>query len=177
MITEKNIEKIAAVLKEGGVALIPTDTVPGLAASISSVEAVQRIYSMKNRDLSKPLAILIPAIECAWDFIKKTEDIEKSAAANWPGAVTLIAESAEGTSYGLRMPDCEPLIRLMELTGPLYATSANVSGGASPARIEEVPVSILNSCDILADFGVQSSGTPSRIVDMRSGRPSVRIRQ
>ena len=176
LITEKDIKKIALVLKEGGVALIPTDTVLGLAASVDSEEAVRRIYRMKKRDPSKPLAILIPSVESAWDFIKKTAEIEEFAASNWPGAATLIAESDDGSSYGLRIPDCEPLIRLMELTGPLYATSANISGSPAPARVEEVPDSILNSCDVVAYMGVKPSGTPSRIVDLRSGRARVNIR-
>ncbi len=169
------IYKTAEVLKKGGVALISTDTVCGLAALPGNTCAIERIYEIKKRDPSKPLALLIPSIEWVWKWVDKNEEIKKICEENWPGAVTLIMMTKEGETIGLRMPDCPPLLRLMEITGPICATSANVSCQPAPIQVNQVCREIKDKCDIIDDLGVKPDGKPSSVIDITGpGRDIVR---
>ncbi len=157
---------MAEVLKGGGVALISTDTVCGLAALPGRSKAIEKIYKMKKRDLSKPLALLIPSVDWVWKWVEETDEIKEICAENWPGAVTLIMNTRDNEKIGLRMPDCAPLLQLMEITGPLCATSANISGRPAPVKVGEADKEIKRESDIVEDFDVNPSGKPSRVIDI-----------
>ncbi len=176
MNTKTRIYKTAEALKKGEVVLISTDTVCGLAALPGNTGAIERIYEMKKRDLSKPLALLIPSIEWVWKWVEKNEEIEKICRENWPGAVTLIMKTKEDETIGLRMPDCPPLLRLMEITGPLCATSANVSGEPAPVQVNQVCRDIREKCDVIDDLGVRPDGKPSSVIDITGSSRNI-VRQ
>ncbi len=169
----EEIKKTIEVLKSGGVAVIPTDTVYGLAASIESEEGIRRIYDIKKRVTDKPLALLIDSVDWVWKWVKKTKELEEMCQKYWPGAATLIMNTRKGETIGLRIPDHEPLIAVLEETGPLCATSANMSGMATPKTIEDVPDQIKEGCDIVADFSPKPAGISSRIIDIREGKNKV----
>ncbi|MFC2061522.1 L-threonylcarbamoyladenylate synthase [Elusimicrobiota bacterium] len=160
------IEKAAEILKNGGVVILPTDTVFGLFTRISNEAGIERIYRMKERDKDKPLVILIPDIEDVWNWVEKSESLEELCRRYWPGATTLIMRTKDKGTIGIRNPDCPPVIEVMKITGPLYATSANVSGTKAPASIEEIPSSIKENCDLVEDFSCHPSGEPSQIIDV-----------
>lgn len=164
-ITEQ-IKKTAAVIKEGGVALFPTDTVCGLFASPKKPEAVNKIYKIKKRDLSKPLAMLVPSVDSVWGMVNKNNSLEKKLKENWPGAVTFILNKKDGGTIGVRMPDFKPLLELLSLTGPLYATSANISGKPAPAQVSEVEEEVKSECGIAVHLDIKSKGKPSRVIDL-----------
>ncbi|MGM0568608.1 MAG: L-threonylcarbamoyladenylate synthase, partial [Elusimicrobiota bacterium] len=98
----------------------------------------------------------------------KNSSLEKICRENWPGALTLIIKTMNNGKIGLRMPDCAPLLHLMEITGPLCATSANISGEPAPVRTCDVPGEIRRECDVIESFGVRPHGRPSKVVDISS---------
>ncbi|MFH1415306.1 MAG: L-threonylcarbamoyladenylate synthase [Elusimicrobiota bacterium] len=170
---QDKIKKTASVIKMGGVALVPTDTVCGIAACCDNEDAIRRIYEIKNRNQDKPLAMLVSSIESVWERVDKTAELEDSCSKYWPGAVTLIMSGKDGSPVGFRMPDYEPLLEVIDITGPLCATSANISGDEAPGRIEEVAEEIREKVDIIADFAAEPSGKPSKIINLCGGNARV----
>ncbi|MDA3792985.1 MAG: L-threonylcarbamoyladenylate synthase [Elusimicrobia bacterium] len=169
----EKIKEAAAAIKNGGVALFPTDTVCGLFACPDKEAAVKKIYTIKRRDRANPLAMLVPNIDSLWKWVKKDDFTEKKLRDNWPGAVTFILNTKEGKTIGVRMPDFNPLLKLLIMTGPLYATSANISGEPAPALVKDVVDSIKTKCDIIVDLEMKSRGKPSKVIDLTGEREKV----
>ncbi len=166
---EKGLAEAAAVLMSGGVAVIPTDTVYGLAAHPAFPEAVERLYTIKGRAAQKPIALLAsdPAALARFGYPLAGE--AKKLAARWPGALTLVVEPAEGSgktaAEGFRVPDHAWTRRLLAACGGLLrVTSANLSGKRpatdAPAALESVGL----SADLVVDDGVSPGGVPSTVV-------------
>jgi L-threonylcarbamoyladenylate synthase len=163
-----DVLKAAEILKSGGVVIIPTDTVFGISTLYGNKNGIERIYRIKKRDKKKPLAVLILSVNDVWKWVEKTPAIEKICRESWPGPTTLIVKTKDGGSIGFRMPDCEPVLELMRLTGPLCATSANVSGEKAAAKIDDIPQEVRDQCDLVVDFSVKLSGKPSKVLDLRN---------
>ena len=150
----------AAVLNSGGVAVIPTDTVYGLAAHPSFPSAVERLYSIKARERKKPIALLASGPAEAGAFVGGFPETAQRLLRHWPGALTIVAKGE-----GLRVPDHEWTRRLIAACGgTLRVTSANLSGRRpatdAPAALAEVGL----SADIMVDGGVSPGGVPSTVV-------------
>lgn len=175
----KKIQKIEAVIELLGrnqVVGVKTDTVMGLMINGNSLEAVERLYCVKNRPKEKALVAFIADFP---DLLKYTEQIPKYAQTlmhhYWPGSVTCIfnlrsdfrnrAFLAEGTTIGIRMPD-QPIMRelIRQFTGTLVVTSANKSG-YSPC-VDEVELEQQFGTDISfweVDSAAKSDATPPKI--------------
>lgn len=165
-------------MRRDGVGIVPTDTVYGLAASAASRAAVERIYRIKKRPMEKPLPVQVSSIGQAREIVRfegrlALELIERF----WPGPLTLVMERLPGVclpfqdpeSLGLRMPDCPPTLGLIEGAGYLVVPSANISGGAAPASVEDVDPRILEEVDFAIDCGRCPTGVESTVVDVRNG--------
>jgi L-threonylcarbamoyladenylate synthase len=146
------IDALADHFAGGGAALLPTDTLPALAAA---PPAAQTLWDLKQRPADKPLILmgadleqLIAALALPWQ-----DDWLLEAERCWPGAVTLVLPvrgpltdwlHPGGDSLGLRVPDCGPTQALLRRSGPLATTSANRSGepaaGTAAEAAERFPV-------------------------------------
>ncbi len=169
---QQALQSAAEVLKKGGVAAIPTDTVYGFAALVHDPAAIGRLYEIKERSQMKSIAVLLgdaeQADQVAKDFPPKARRL---AAKYWPGALTVIIAKREGlpadlTSndlVGLRVPDCEFARDLMRLTGPLATTSANLSGMPPAKNISEF-TELYDRLDLIIDGGQVRGGVPSSVV-------------
>jgi len=130
-----NSLEISRIIKEGGVGIIPTDTIYGLVGSAFSKKAVDRIFKLKKRDLHKPLIVLISSFDDLKLFgIKEDKKSLAIIRKNWPGKISIILPVNKknldhihrGTrSIAFRLPKKRSLIRLLQKTGPLVAPSAN----------------------------------------------------
>jgi L-threonylcarbamoyladenylate synthase len=170
-----SLEDAVRLLLAGELVAIPTDTVYGIAASIHSQSALDRIYQLKGRPSDKPLPIL-GSLEQLSPF---AEDGPWQALAHqyWPGPLTLVVpgqpnlppqiRAADGT-VALRWPAGDQVNALLQSTGPLAVTSANRSG-EPPARSPEEIEEQLGSCPILAS-PKPLTGMPSTIIGYRGGR-------
>ena len=157
---EKGLESAAKVLLSGGVAVIPTDTVYGLAAHPSFPDAVERLYTIKGREAKKPIALLASDADAVERFGYPIAGKAKELVKFWPGALTLVS-GAEG----FRVPDHAWTRSLLAKCGGLLrVTSANLSGQRpatdAPAALADVGL----SADIVVDDGVSPGGVPSTVV-------------
>lgn len=156
-----------AALKEGNVALVPTETVVGLVAA---EPGLQRIREIKGRDANKPIALLCASAEDAFGLAAKMPPLAvELAEIYWPGPLTLVLDLLSGGTIGVRVPAGKAVRELLEAYGgPLYATSANLSGEPAPAVPEEVDPRVLEAVDVVVG-GEKGSGEASAVVDLSGG--------
>ena len=173
---EKGSEEAAAraageVLKSGGIAAFPTDTVYGLGAVYSDREAIRKIFEAKGRPENKPLSILV-ADRGQVDLLAEdvSEEAKKLMKQFWPGALTLIfrkkmsADIPEEVTAG---GDCDLTIRIIEqANAPLAAPSANLSGKRSAACGKDVIEDLFGRVDLIIDNGECPVGVSSTVIDM-----------
>ena len=180
IITAEQTEGIAGeVLKNGGIAAFPTDTVYGLGAVFSDAEAVRKIFRAKGRPENKPLSILVSdpkEVQLLAEEI--SDDAKKLMKAFWPGALTLIFRkkqsamipdevTAGGDTIGVRMPDSDVAVQVIREAGkPLAAPSANLSGHRSASKAEEVIEDLNGRVDLIIDGGDCPVGISSTVLDV-----------
>lgn len=155
-------------LRAGKVALVPTETVAGLVAAESGLS---RIREIKGRDANKPIALLCRSAEEGFELAANVPPLaEKLADLYWPGPLTLVLDLPSGETIGLRVPAGKTVRELLEAYGgPLYATSANLSGEPAKAAPDEVNSQVLEAVDIVVK-GERGSGEASAVVDLSGGR-------
>jgi tRNA threonylcarbamoyl adenosine modification protein (Sua5/YciO/YrdC/YwlC family) len=152
--SDLNLHLIASILKEGGVAIVPTDTVYGLVCHPDFPQALERIRQMKHRDRDKPFQLLMASVDQVWENgAVKTPEVEQFASF-WPGGLTLVLETHDGRTEGYRVPNDAQLQKLLlQSGGALKATSVNVSGEPPAISLETIPTAILEAVDIILDGG------------------------
>jgi tRNA threonylcarbamoyl adenosine modification protein (Sua5/YciO/YrdC/YwlC family) len=164
--SEGVLDEIADVLRAGGVALLPTDTIYGLHATATNEQAVARIRSMKERGDQKPFVIIASSAE---QLEKLGATIPEALRNIWPAPLTAILASGE-TTIAARIPDLPWLRALLDRTGPLVSTSANRSGEPPITTPELLANDLLEGLDALLNAGPRE-GQPSTIVDFTGGEP------
>ena len=176
--TEEGISRCAGILKHGGVAVFPTDTVYGIGCDPHNESAVDRVFKIKNRDEKKSLPILVSSVSDAEALVDLGEDGRRLASIYWPGPVTIIAPlrdhalsskiTSGNTKLGVRVPAGKCVGTLLQRCRWLVGTSANLSGNASPKSADDIIRSKLEGFDILLDGGPAHLGRESTIIDIAS---------
>ena len=174
------------VLKFGGVIVYPTDTVYGLGANALDELAALKIFRIKERDLSKPLPILIKNLIWAKELAFIDSKHEKFLNKVWPGKTTVIfpkkgivpsVTTAGVASVGLRVPDYPFVDKLLGKFGyPLTGISANVSGNEATNDIERVVNDFKGKNrrpDLVIDVGLLPKTDPSTVVDLTGDQPKI----
>lgn len=148
----------AAALMGGGVVVIPTDTVYGLAAHPGIPSAVERLYEIKSRDARKPIALLASDAAGAERFVGCAA--AAVGARHWPGALTVVSNGE-----GVRVPDHEWTRALIaRCGGALRVTSANLSGRRPATDVLAALGDVGLSADLVVDGGVSPGGAASTVV-------------
>jgi tRNA threonylcarbamoyl adenosine modification protein (Sua5/YciO/YrdC/YwlC family) len=160
------LDELADVLRGGGVALLPTDTIYGLHAAASDENAVARIRTMKGREGDKPFVVIASSVD---QLATLDVQIPEVLYGLWPAPLTAILASGAKT-IATRIPDLAWLRSLLDRTGPLASTSANRSGEAPILTPEMLARDLLDSLDALLDQGPRE-GKPSTIVDFTGDEP------
>jgi len=156
-----------AVLMRGGVVVLPTDTVYGLAAHPDFPAAVDRLYAIKARSLNKPIALLADSVEGARRFIG--ERAASFGGRYWPGALTVVAQGE-----GVRVPDHDGTRGLIAgCGGALRVTSANLSGRRAATDAPSALAEVGLSADLVVDDGISPGGAASTVVRYDDGRLNV----
>lgn len=176
------IETAAAILRNGGLLGLPTETVYGLAADATSGEAVAKIYAAKDRPRFNPLIAHLPNAELA--FAEGVFDAAARALATafWPGPLTLVVPASPSCSVsdlaraglpslGLRVPS-HPIARavLAAAARPIAAPSANRSGRISATSAADVMAELGGRIDAVLDAGTCEVGVESTIVACLDGQ-------
>jgi L-threonylcarbamoyladenylate synthase len=170
------------VLRYGGLVAFPTDTVYGVGALAFHHEAVMRLYTVKGRSTDKAIAVLIGREADLADVAAAlTPAARKLAEKFWPGSLTLVlpkhprlpeAVSALPT-VGVRMPDHMLARRLLEQTGPMAVTSANLSGEPNSLTAADVLAQLSGRIELVLDGGRVPGGVPSTVVDCSAAVPKI----
>jgi len=152
-----------AALRAGRAVILPTDTVYGLCA-LPEHEGV--LYELKGRDRSKPVALLAADVDA---LLATVPSLDRSVLERYlPGPYTLVFAAT-----GVRVPDLPPsAAEVVRAVGVVAATSANLSGGPDPRRVEDVPDGIRAACGAIVDAG-KLPGVPSTVVDLTGAEPRV----
>ena len=177
--------RIAEVLVDGGVVVLPTDTVYGLAACPDDSDAMARLFALKGRDADVPIAVLCASAGQALSLAGPIgPDPARLAAQHWPGPLTLVLPrradlelslGEPSTTIGVRCPDDDLVRRIAERVGPVAATSANRHGVPTPAEAADAAGSLLGEVDLVVDGG-RLEGRASTVVDA-TGDAIVVLRQ
>ncbi len=162
--TDECAERVIEILREGGIAVFPTDTVYGIGAYLENRKAVGRIYKIKKRPLSKPIAVLVSNMKMAEEIGKVNNTARRLAKAFWPGALTIVVEGREGKKVAVRMPAHRFALKIS--VKPLATSSANLSGAPAPAKFEDA---LIEGADIYVDGG-SLPGKPSTIYDATTNK-------
>lgn len=174
-----------------GIALIPTDTVYGLACNPESKTALRRIYELKGRPPLKPAAVMFFVREPALKSLSELGPRTRAAlGALLPGPVTLLLENSSrrfplacdpgagggAGLLGLRVPLLQgPLAALSGVGVPAAQSSANFSGGADPRDLQSVPIELREGVDLVLDGG-ELPGIASTVIDLSEYEQSGRWR-
>lgn len=162
---EAGLEEAAKVLLSGGVVVIPTDTVYGLAAHPGFPAAVERLYTIKGREAKKPIALLASGA--------KATPVDHPLTAKWPGGLTIVFEGE-----GYRVPDHDWTRRLLAKCGGLLrVTSANLSGQRAATDAPQALADVGLSADLVVDDGISPGGVPSTVVRVLPDRSVEILRQ
>ena len=172
---DPNAHKAAAeVIKAGGVAVVPTETVYGFAADAFNIKAWKKIYEIKGRSFKKPLVVMTPDIESVRILVDIPEKALKIAKKFWPGQLTLIFPTTElgkilsggRNDLGIRIPDHKFMLQLLkEVNRPLFTTSVNTSGKKSAKTFKEA-AEFEGMADVLVDGGKCEFSFESTVIDM-----------
>lgn len=166
------VEAAAAVLAGGGVVVLPTDTVYGIAALPEHRDA---LYALKGRPANVPVAVLVGQVEQAWSLAVPSPLARRLAARFWPGPLTIVCRATAewyGTSVGVRCPDHGFVRALAARVGPLATTSANRHGRPTPATAAAAAAALLGPVGLVLDGG-RCEGVPSTVVDATGDEPLV----
>src|SRR3989338_6697138 len=145
---EETVDRAVEVLGNGGVVVVPTDTVYGLAADAGNEEAVKKIFEIKGRAEDKKLPVFVSSFEMLGQnsvlTSEPSSDRESGWILNflkkaWPGKITCVLKTKGGGTIAVRMPNRELVLSIIEkFGGPITGTSANVAGKPEHTKINEL---------------------------------------
>ncbi len=174
-----NQDKIIEVLNvEGGVVVMPTDTIYGIIGRACDRRAVEKIYKLKMRTLSKPLIVLISDISDLDKFSIHLAEVDRRILEKmWPGPFSVDLEmNTERFAYinkekklAVRIPDFDVLRDIIRHTGPLVAPSANLEGQSPATTILEAKKYFGGGVNLYVDNGEILEGEPSTLLSLKNG--------
>lgn len=175
-----------AILKRGGLAAFPTETVYGLGADARNAAALARLYKVKGRPVAHPVIVHIAGREAMAEWARDIPPFAEALAARfWPGPLTLVLKRAEGVAdaitggqdtIGLRVPAHPIALELLgAFGGGIAAPSANRFGRISPTTAVHVHADLGADVDAIIDGGNCDIGIESTIIDC-SGEGPVLLR-
>ncbi|MCA6378683.1 MAG: threonylcarbamoyl-AMP synthase [Cytophagales bacterium] len=179
-----NIRKAKALLENGELVGIPTETVYGLAGNALSVSSVAKIFQVKDRPFFDPLIIHVADIGAIGAYVEKIPPLAaKLAHAFWPGPLTLVLPKKQNIpdlvtsgidTVGIRCPAHSLTQQLLkELSFPLAAPSANPFGYISPTKASHVNDQLGEKIQYILDGGECKVGIESTIVGFENNQPKI----
>lgn len=180
----KIIRQAIKYLQAGKLVALPTETVYGLAADATNLNAVKKIFTIKNRPLDHSLPLLIAQNSDLNNWAIDVPEIAKKLARRfWPGPLTMILKRAPHIAdiitggldtIGLRCPD-HPITQKILANFPhgLAAPSANLFGAPPPTNAKDVKKTLGDKIDLIVDGGECLLKTSSTIIDLTNSKPKI----
>ena len=172
----EKIQKAAEILQNGGIVLLPTDTVFGICCRIDKKDSLERLFAIKKRDPKQAVPVLVSST----DMVKKyalplDEKIEDLMERYWPGGLTLVLPCkkdsvlplvrGDGDTLGFRIPNMPSVFQIIEKVGvPIVGTSANFHGNPSVTKYKDLDPQLV----ALVDFVLEEDslgGIASTVLD------------
>jgi L-threonylcarbamoyladenylate synthase len=175
---KNQVEEAKKMIEEGGIVVFPTETAYGIAADATDPKAVEKVYVAKQRPRSKGLTAIIDSLEAAEWYAELSEEEKKIVREFMPGPLTLVAEKKENVpdnlneDFAFRISSGKVASELAK-TGPITATSANISGNETSYRVEDISEELLEKADYVIDAGELDEGPTSTILELVNGEPVV----
>ncbi len=179
-VSQRELERGVQVLRDGGVVAFPTDTLYGLGADVFNLDALQKVFDIKER----PAGLALPVLIDSWkQFETVAADVTQVARTlaekYWPGPLTLIVSKADAVpdlltagapTVAVRVPD-HPVPRSLArmFGGPITGTSANRSGEPDLKSLEELTAQLGSRVDYVVTAGPAPMGTASTVIDISAG--------
>ena len=162
------ISHAAKVIASGGLVIIPTETVYGIAANALNSRALDRLYEIKKRPKDKSFSLLIAEKRMVETLARNIPVAAyKLMHKFWPGPLTLILQSINQGKVGLRMPDNQIALDIITQSEvPVACPSANMSDEPAPVNFEQAIENMNNLVDLAIDAGPAKLGLESTIVDL-----------
>jgi L-threonylcarbamoyladenylate synthase len=171
----ERIREIAEVVMAGGVIVYPTDTVYGIGGDPFNVATVRRVLEIKRRG-ERQMPVLVSGEDKARAVVEVDATALSLMRTFWPGALTIVLKKRTevpseltlgGGKLGVRMPNHELALRIIEACGGLLiGTSANISGNPPARSVEELDSRVEKGADIVVDGGEATSGIASTVVEV-----------
>lgn len=170
--------KFALLLKEGNIGIFPTDTIYGILGSALRREVVERIFRLRKRNPQKPAIILVSSLSDIFSFgVRLTRKLDNFLKRIWPGRISVILpissrEKIKKFSYlhrgtkrlAFRVPQKKILLKILEISGPLIAPSANFEGEKPAQTINEAKRYFGD--EVIYFDGGKIVGKPSTLIEL-----------
>jgi L-threonylcarbamoyladenylate synthase len=172
-----DLDRAVAAIREGGLVVYPTETVYGLGADATDPDAVEAAFAAKGRNRDDPMSLGVPDIDAALDYTSPTPRERRFMHEFLPGPVTVVVDRTDAVPdaltagrdrVGVRVPDHELALDLLDRVHPITATSANRSGAGSVRRVADLDAAMRDAVAVVLDGG-QTPGTESTVVDVEAG--------
>ena len=190
MKTEKNknilIDEIVSELSNGGVCILPTDTYYSLSVIADKPSAISNLFEIKERDLSKPVPILISSLLDVEKYCDiSSEPLQKLAKSFWPGPLTIVLplinefpkEINNGSGFlGVRVPNHSFTQKVIESLGkPITGTSANISNFAPTKDLNEIKDTFSKKVSIIAEVDCGPENLSSTVIKIDNNKSGIDI--
>lgn len=174
LLTGMRLAKVS--LGRNELVVLPTDTVYGIACDAFSAEGVRALLAAKGRGPQSPPPVLIGTLQTLQALAEDIPDVANRLAATfWPGALTMILKSQSSLTWdlgetkgtvALRMPDHKIALALLQETGPLAVSSANLTGEPAATTCQQAEQYLGESVAVYLDAGNSPKGEASTIIDL-----------
>ena len=186
-VPSKAVRRMAHILRRGGLIVFPTDTFYGLGGDGFSPAVIRRIFSLKLRDTSRPLLVLVSDLEMVRRLARDIPPVFwKIAEEFWPGPLTIALRASAavpselcggGESLAVRLPAVPWLREVVREAGlPVIATSANISGEGEISAAAQAQRIFGGKVELIVDGGLTLGGAPSTVLDLTAEPPRI-VRQ
>ena len=174
------MDNIVEIIKNGGLVVMPTDTIYGIIGDATNVDTIRKVYEIKKRDFNKPLLMLVNSVDMLKKYVLNITDLETELINEyWPGPLTIIFKkgielsdllTAGKDTIGVRYPDNNMLLDIIGKVGrPLLSTSVNISGKSEVTNPNFIDEEIINSIDFIMDCGV-CDNVASSVIKCKDGK-------
>ncbi len=177
------IDEVTLAVRSGRLVVLPTDTVYGIAADAFSATAVQALLDAKGRGRQMPPPVLFHTIATLDALATDVPEYARALAERfWPGPLTLILRQQPSLTWDLgetrgtvavRIPEDETTLSILERTGPLAVSSANLTGRPAAQNASDAEEMLADAVDVIVDAGPVGDGTSSTIIDATTPTPRV----
>jgi tRNA threonylcarbamoyl adenosine modification protein (Sua5/YciO/YrdC/YwlC family) len=180
---EAAVDAASMAVRRGRPVVLPTDTVYGIGADAFDPAAVARLLAAKGRGREKPPPVLVSSAATLDALATRVPDYARTLVERfWPGPLTVVCHQQPSLQWDLgetngtvavRVPDHDIARRLLERTGPLAVSSANLTGRAAATDADQAEEMLGEAVAVIIDAGTSPGGEASTIVDATDVRPRV----